>query len=251
MASIVPGDEEATAAYNAIINAPGFPNYIQPRGTVDGDFSGVKYDSSDPDCWWSWAQCTTPKLKGLTPDITTCPEPNTWGLTYDDGPNCTHNAFYTYLQEKQLKATLFYIGSNVANHPYQGLRGLADGHEIGVHTWSHRYATALTNEQFFAELWYTRKLIKAILGVTPKTWRPPYGDMDDRIRFIAASLGLTTVCWEFDTFDWRVQASGNPAGIPTSSVEANYQSIINKQESGSFAQHGTIILTHELNNATM
>lgn len=51
--------------------------------------------------------------------------------------------------------------------PYQAKEGVDNGHEVGVHTWSHRYCTALTNEQFFAELWYTRKMIKVDLLVPP------------------------------------------------------------------------------------
>jgi hypothetical protein len=35
--------------------------------------------------------CTKPKLPGLNPDIIQCNEPETWGLTYDDGPNCSHS----------------------------------------------------------------------------------------------------------------------------------------------------------------
>ena len=34
------------------------------------------------------------------------------------------------------------------------------------------------------------------MGITPTTWRAPYGDVDDRIRFIAHALGLTTVLWD-------------------------------------------------------
>lgn len=69
-------------------------------------------------------------------------------------------------------------------------------HQIAIHTWSHRYSTALTNEQMFAELWYTRKAIKEVIGVTPTSWRAPFGDIDDRVRFIAHKLGLTTVLWD-------------------------------------------------------
>lgn len=251
IANIVPGDTEAISAYNAIISNPNFPHQINPKGTITGNFTGVPYNATDPDCWWSWSHCTTPKVQGLTADISTCPEPDTWGLTYDDGPNCTHNAFYNYLEQQGYKATLFYIGSNVMDWPNQAQRGLAAGHEIGVHTWSHRYSTALTNEQFFAELWYTRKLIKTVLGITPRIWRPPYGDMDDRIRFIAASLNLATVVWEYDTFDWQIASPANPQGLPTASVVSNYNSIIQDEQQGLFATHGTIVLTHELNNGTM
>jgi hypothetical protein len=34
----------------------------------------------------------------------------------------------------------------------------------------YRPMTTLTNEQAFAELYYTRKAIKDIIGVTPKCW---------------------------------------------------------------------------------
>lgn len=50
IASIVDGDTEATDAYNAIINMPNFPN-TPPKGQPDGNFTGVSYNASDPDCW--------------------------------------------------------------------------------------------------------------------------------------------------------------------------------------------------------
>lgn len=33
-----------------------------------------------------------------------------------------------------------------------------------------RYMTSFTNEQAFAELYYTRRIIKDLLGVTPLCW---------------------------------------------------------------------------------
>jgi peptidoglycan/xylan/chitin deacetylase (PgdA/CDA1 family) len=52
------------------------------------------------------------------------------GYGFDDGPNCTHNAFYDYLSSQNQKATMFFIGSNVLNWPNEARRALADGHEI-------------------------------------------------------------------------------------------------------------------------
>jgi len=108
---------------------------ISPRGTRDGDFDSVKYDATtDPDCWWTDTTCTSPKLAGLPDDITTCPEANTWGFTLDDGPNCSHNAYYDYLNDIEQKATMFFIGSNVLDWPLEAQRALADGHEICAHS---------------------------------------------------------------------------------------------------------------------
>ncbi|CEQ41996.1 SPOSA6832_03749, partial [Sporobolomyces salmonicolor] len=296
---------------------------IAPRGTRAGNFSGVVYNSSDPDCWWSWDKCTTPKLPGLDPDIIKCEEPETWGLGFDDGPNCSHNAFYDYLESLDQKATMFCascapsrilppphvtlgriasdIGSNVLDWPLEAQRGLADGHEMYVsvsplllsavaltscsfltsrcaHTWSHPYMTALTNEQAFAELYFSKKAIKEILGITlppffvffplapligkapprppsptdpsfsphhDSCWRPPYGDVDDRIRYIAKALDLRTIVWNEDTNDWDWTVVGMPA------VRANYEHILAGQKAGNFSDSGTIVLTHELNNGTM
>ena len=85
------------------------------------------------------------------------------GYAFDDGPNCTHNAFYNYLSSENQKATMFYIGSNVLDWPLEAQRAIADGHEICARecfslfgklfnsdifgcvtdTWSHRYSELL------------------------------------------------------------------------------------------------------------
>jgi len=64
-----------------------------------------------------------------------------------------------------------------------------------VHTWSHPYLSTLSNEQIIAELGWTKKIIKDVLGVTPNMMRPPYGDIDDRVRAISLAMGLTPVMW--------------------------------------------------------
>jgi len=79
---------------------------------------------------WTATQCTKPKHARIPPDVTEIPEPRTLGYTFDDGPNCTHNAFYNYLASQNQKATLFYIGSNVIDWPLEAQRGLVDGHQL-------------------------------------------------------------------------------------------------------------------------
>lgn len=117
-------------------------------------------DDKDPDCWWTATICKTPKRAGIPDDISTCPEPHTWGFTLDDGPNCSHNAYFDYLNSIEQKASLFYVGSNVLDWPLEAQRGLGDGHEVScggtrpgcsgtnslalhdqicAHSWSHPY----------------------------------------------------------------------------------------------------------------
>ncbi|KAJ3574388.1 hypothetical protein NP233_g1798 [Leucocoprinus birnbaumii] len=253
-ASILPNDSAAQALWQSI--QPNIPN-IQPKpspqiitstsGSTNNTTptpSNFTYDPTDPDCWWSYHQCTTPKLAGLSPDIVNVPEPLTMGFGFDDGPNCSHNAFYDFLASKNQKATMYYIGSNVMDWPLEAQRGLADGHEICVHTWSHRYMTSFSSPDAFAELYYT---IKLAVGVTPTCWRPPFGDVDDRIRAIAKGLGLQTIIWDYDSNDWRYGIGGTTKA----QVDSNYETFINMATSGQFSSHGGIMLTHELNNFTM
>ncbi|KAJ7211160.1 carbohydrate esterase family 4 protein [Mycena pura] len=243
-AGILPGDSAGQAKF-AAMNAS-VPQ-IAPKGLLGVPTPNLPYPATDPDCWWTASTCTTPKASGVKPDIAAVPEPKTLGYGFDDGPNCSHNAFYDYLLQKEQKATMFYIGSNTLDWPLQAQRAVADGHEICVHSWSHRSMTAFTNEQVFAELWYTMQAIKLVTGYTPTCWRPPLGDVDDRVRYIAQQLGLDNVLWKTNSNDWEVSSG---AATPQQ-VQANYQALIDMANNGSLATTGTIMLTHELNNYTM
>ena len=53
--------------------------------------------------------------------------------------------------------------------------------------------TGLTNEQAFAEIYYSVKAIKDVLGITVQCFRFPFGDVDDRLRYIVQSLKLRTI----------------------------------------------------------
>ncbi|KAG1538748.1 hypothetical protein G6F51_009574 [Rhizopus arrhizus] len=234
--------------YNSIdwSKAPDIPlRSLNEQGILD--LTG--YDTvHDPACWWSATQCTHPKSEDIHADIVNCPEPETWGLTFDDGPNCSHNALYDYLQQNNQKASMFYIGSNVLNWPYGALRGLKDGHHICGHTWSHKLMTTLTNEEILAELYYTAKAIKYVTGITPLYWRPALGDLDDRVRWIATQLNMTAILWNLDTNDW---ASGTRPGVTVDTVNQKYLDYIQMGKNGTFQSKGNIVLSHEINNMTM
>lgn len=108
--------------------------------------------------------------------------------------------------------------------------------------------TSLTTDQAFAELYYTIKIIKDIMGVTPTCWRPPFGDVDDRIRAIAQSLGLRTYMWSGNTNDWNIQPIG---ALPTASIKANYASLKSLGAKKAAKTGGIIVLNHENNGPDM
>jgi hypothetical protein len=49
---------------------------------------------------------------------------------FDDGPNCTHNAFYNYLASQNQKGDNVQHWESVLDWPLEAQRALADGHEI-------------------------------------------------------------------------------------------------------------------------
>ena len=71
--------------------------------------------------------------------------------------------------------------------------------------------------------------------------------MQDRIRSITHALGLRTILWGFDAFDWRID-EGNWHSADT---DGEMWLFINNLTAGNFDTEGGIILTHELNNNTM
>ncbi|KAI8887549.1 carbohydrate esterase family 4 protein [Backusella circina FSU 941] len=233
------------------------PNSTVKQADSNGDLTMTGYDdNTDPDCWWSATGCVTSKNSSIPPDVYQCPEVGTWGLTYDDGP-LTPDAgewaepnLYNFLANYSQKAGLFYIGSNVIAAPAAAQRALSNGHTICVHTWSHPAMTSQTNDQVVAELYWTLKAIKEVTGITPKCWRPPYGDVDDRVRAIAWQMGLTTVIWDEDTNDWNMPGDGG-GNLSPDTVDGYFEGWIDARKNGTDNQSGHIVLEHELNNSTV
>ncbi|HEY0712305.1 MAG TPA: polysaccharide deacetylase family protein, partial [Polyangia bacterium] len=65
--------------------------------------------------------------------------------------------------------------------------------EIGNHTFSHPHMPRLSEAQMRAELLRTQDEILGLTGKEPRFFRPPFGEYDERVVRVAASLGLTTI----------------------------------------------------------
>ncbi|KAH8927198.1 carbohydrate esterase family 4 protein [Atractiella rhizophila] len=200
--------------------------------------------TSSGTCWWTCGHCTRDT------DVTFCPAKNDWGLSYDDGPGPYTPKLLDYLDTENIKTTFFIVGSRAISRPNMLQYEYLKGHQLAVHTWAHPEMTTLTNEQVVAELGWTKKVIKDITGVTPKYWRPPFGDVDDRVRNIALQMGLITVIWTtsggvtYDTQDWQI-----PGGVVNlSTVETNFNNILNGANT---IDTGFIVLEHDLYQQTV
>ncbi|KAI0773284.1 hypothetical protein BD413DRAFT_657045 [Trametes elegans] len=214
--------------------------------TQDGSCAGDPAAAAQAEerAWWTCGGHTSGN------DIVACPDKLTWGVSFDDGPSQYSEKLLKYLDDKDLSATFFVVGSRVISYPNILIDEYMSGHEISVHTWSHRPLTSLTNEQIVAELGWTRYAIQRVLGVTPTTMRAPYGDLDNRVRAISNAMGMRPILWTigngvtFDTNDWHV-----PAGSVTAQEQFSiFQSLLGN---ASVIDTGFIVLEHDLFEITV
>jgi len=96
------------------------------------------------------------------------------------------------------------IGPNVVAHPEIARRALAEGHEIGNHSWTHPQLSKLSDQRVTEEITKTQEAIKNATGFTPTILRPPYGAITKRQReWIEKQFGLNVILWSVDPLDWK------------------------------------------------
>lgn len=157
-------------------------------------------------------------------------------MTFDDGPHASNTPrLLDMLKQRNIKATFYVVGKNVREYPHIVRRILAEGHEIGNHTWDHQALSGMSAERVHQELAMTHKAVLEVAGYQMRTMRPPYGATNLRVKQQCyQDFGYPTIMWSVDPLDWK---------RPGSSVVA--QRII------SSAHPGAIILAHDIHEATI
>ena len=157
-------------------------------------------------------------------------------MTFDDGPSSANTPrLLEILKQRNIKATFFLIGQNAASNPDIVRQILADGHEIGNHSWTHPQLSKLSDDRVTTEINKTQDAIKEASGFTPTILRPPYGAITARQReWIENQFGLSIILWSVDPFDWK---------RPGASVIT--QRILSQ------VRPGAIILSHDIHKQTV
>ena len=138
------------------------------------------------------------------------PAAKTIALTFDDGPDPMWTPkVLDVLARYRVPATFFVIGSQVARHPEVAHRIAAEGHEIGVHTFSHPDLAALPEWRRNLEYSQTQMAIAYAAGVKTSLLRLPYSSSPDALDQAdwqvvqqAGDLGYLTVLDDTDSRDW-------------------------------------------------
>jgi peptidoglycan/xylan/chitin deacetylase (PgdA/CDA1 family) len=120
-------------------------------------------------------------------------------LTFDDGPSPHTPEILDLLREHHVHGTFFVLGESVEGREEILARTLAEGHEVGNHTFSHQHAMRCTDDELAHDIGRCQRL----LGHVPELFRPPYGEDPVRCARIAeARMLATTVLWSIDPSDW-------------------------------------------------
>jgi peptidoglycan/xylan/chitin deacetylase (PgdA/CDA1 family) len=157
-------------------------------------------------------------------------------MTFDDGPHATNTPkLLEMAADRHIKLTFFVLGECVEQNPDVLRREVAEGHEIGNHSWSHPNLARLSDEGLRTQLQRTEDMIGKTAGIKPKLMRPPYGELTKRQRILANhEFGYRVILWDVDPLDWK---------RPGSDVVA--QRII------AGARPGSIILSHDIHPPTI
>jgi peptidoglycan/xylan/chitin deacetylase (PgdA/CDA1 family) len=115
-------------------------------------------------------------------------------LTFDDGPHPKLTLqVLQILRERNAKATFFVLGDRVRRYPWALRQIMAEGHEIGNHTYSHRWLNAMSNDLIQREIEDTQNQIKLVTGSETTLFRPPYGAFRSNSKPLFKKHNLTVV----------------------------------------------------------
>jgi len=157
-------------------------------------------------------------------------------LTFDDGPHPQNTpVLLDILAQYRARATFYVIGQNARRYPEILRRMVAEGHEIGNHTWTHPVLSQQGDGTVLTEIDRTQQIIWETVGAVPVTMRPPYGAFSQRqMRMLADQRNLPTIIWSVDTNDWR---RPGPSVVASRMVQS--------------ARPGSVILAHDIHGPTI
>ena len=123
-------------------------------------------------------------------------------LSFDDGPRAeTTPKVLEILKKYNAHATFYIVGSHVEGNESIVKQIVAEGHELGDHSYSHPLLTKKSADEVYQEVHKTSDLIaKASGGLRPMSLRPPYGGFD---KMVSEQAGIAIVNWSIDSLDWQ------------------------------------------------
>ncbi len=123
-------------------------------------------------------------------------------LTFDDGPGIYTERILDALRRGHAKGTFFTVGRQIGSFPLPLQRSVAEGNEIGDHTWNHADLTKLAPKDLTAEITDQAAALQQDGLPRPRLFRPPYGAYNDATLAATAKQKMLTVMWTIDSSDY-------------------------------------------------
>jgi peptidoglycan/xylan/chitin deacetylase (PgdA/CDA1 family) len=177
----------------------------QAPSDLDGDYQTYDQDETEDEPEEETREANTHVRDRLevTDNLRSEDEPMTVYLTFDDGPSENTPEILEILKKHNVKATFFVTGKegDQAKEWYQQI--VADGHTLGMHSYSHSYSTIYESvdsfDEDFTELY---DYLKEVTGVSCEFYRFPGGssnqvsntDMNEFIDYLGEK-GMTYYDW--------------------------------------------------------
>ena len=128
------------------------------------------------------------------------PEKPMVALTFDDGPyDRVTNRIVKVLAKHDSRATFFVVGNRVERYADTMKNAYNKGNQIATHTFDHGDLSKMKKKQIRRELKRAFRVMKKINGENPTMLRPPYGNVNDKMR---QTIRIPMIYWNVDTEDW-------------------------------------------------
>jgi cellulose synthase/poly-beta-1,6-N-acetylglucosamine synthase-like glycosyltransferase/peptidoglycan/xylan/chitin deacetylase (PgdA/CDA1 family)/spore germination protein YaaH len=170
--------------------------------------------------------------------------PGLVALTFDDGPDAEWTPkILDLLRAEHVPATFFIIGENGQANPQLVKRIVAEGHDIGNHSYTHPNLGEIPASITTLELNATQRLIESLTGRSTTLFRAPYfGDAEpttpDEVDPIvrARKMGYLTVGLHVDPDDWQLPGTDEIVQKTVAGVSSDAPN-----DTG----HGQVVLLHD------
>lgn len=133
-------------------------------------------------------------------------------LTFDDGPSNNTEEILDILNKYDVKATFFVVG-NTSEHGQELLKRIvSEGHSVGLHSYSHKYASIYDSEDaFFDDFNKISDYVYETTGVRSNICRLPGGSSNTVSKIDMADLVRELNDKGIECYDWNI-AGGDASG---------------------------------------
>lgn len=144
-------------------------------------------------------------------------------LTFDDGPSRNTGKILDILKQYEIKATFFVIGKDLSEEGIENMkRAAAEGHAIGLHTYSHDYKKIYSSvADFLSDYDLLRQELEEQLGFSPTIFRFPGGSYCSYGTDIRTELITEMTRRGYTYYDWNVSAEDSVGKVTAYSIRNN------------------------------